>query len=149
MDVLEFISQRPDRTPTTPTPLTSSPWKLQNFNISSPSITRSPASVPFSAADDGYATIEEVIPGGPADLDKRLQPGDRILAVGQGTAEPVDAVDMNLNHVVEMIRGHKGSMVRLVIAPSGAEGSVHKIIDLKRDEVSIKDSFCQGSYHRA
>ena len=43
-------------------------------------------------SDDGYATIEEVIPGGPADLDKRLQAGDRILAVGQGTDKPVDAV---------------------------------------------------------
>jgi len=116
------------------------PVDAQNFNILAldHSVTGIGAVL---RSDDGYATIEEVIPGGPADLDKRLQPGDRILAVGQGDAEPVDAVDMNLNHVVEMIRGHKGSMVRLVVAPAGAAaGSVHKIYDIKRDSVSIKDS---------
>jgi len=120
------------------------PVDAQNFNILAldHSVTGIGAVL---RSDDGYATIEEVIPGGPADLDKRLQPGDRILAVGQGTNEPVDAVDMNLNHVVEMIRGHKGSMVRLVVAPAGAaEGSVHKIYDLKRDEVSIKDSLAKA-----
>jgi carboxyl-terminal processing protease len=120
------------------------PVEAQNFNILAldHSVTGIGAVL---RSDDGYATIEEVIPGGPADLDKRLQPGDRILAVGQGTAEPVDAVDMNLNHVVEMIRGHKGSMVRLVVAPVGApEGSAHKIYDLKRDEVSIKDAMAKA-----
>jgi len=95
--------------------------------------------------DDGYATIEQVIPGGPADLDKRLQPGDRILAVGQGTDKPVDAVFMKLRHVVSMIRGPKGSTVHLVIHPAGAtDESVHKDIVLKRDEVSIKDSLASA-----
>jgi carboxyl-terminal processing protease len=52
---------------------------------------------------------------------------------------------MNLNHVVEMIRGRKGSMVRLIIIPAGAaEGSVHKTLDLKRDEVSIKESLAKA-----
>jgi carboxyl-terminal processing protease len=96
-------------------------------------------------SDDGYATIEEVIPGGPADLDKRLQAGDRILAVGQGTDKPVDAVYMKLKHVVAMIRGPKGSMVHLVIHPAAAtDESVHKDIVLKRDEVSIKDSLASA-----
>jgi carboxyl-terminal processing protease len=96
-------------------------------------------------SDDGYATIEEVIPGGPADLDKRLQAGDRILAVGQGTDKPVDAVFMKLKHVVAMIRGPKGSMVHLVIHPASAKDeSVHKDIVLKRDEVSIKESLASA-----
>ncbi|MCE0521409.1 MAG: carboxy terminal-processing peptidase [Methylacidiphilales bacterium] len=96
-------------------------------------------------SDDGYATIEEVIPGGPADLDKRLQAGDRILAVGQGTAKPVDAVFMKLKHVVAMIRGPKGSTVHLVIHPASAKDeAVQKDIILKRDEVSIKDSLASA-----
>jgi carboxyl-terminal processing protease len=96
-------------------------------------------------SDDGYATIEEVISGGPADLDKRLQAGDRILAVGQGTDKPVDAVFMKLKHVVAMIRGPKGSTVHLVIHPASAtDESVHKDIVLKRDEVSIKDSLASA-----
>jgi carboxyl-terminal processing protease len=96
-------------------------------------------------SDDGYATIEEVIPGGPADLDKRLQAGDRILAVGQGTDKPVDAVYMKLKHVVAMIRGPKGSTVHLVIHPAGAKDeAAQKDIVLKRDEVSIKDSLASA-----
>jgi carboxyl-terminal processing protease len=96
-------------------------------------------------SDDGYATIEDIISGGPADLDKRLQAGDRILAVGQGNKEPVDAVNMKLNRVVDMIRGQKGSIVRLVILPAGAsESAVHKEIVLKRDMVSIKDSLAKA-----
>jgi carboxyl-terminal processing protease len=96
-------------------------------------------------SDDGYATIEEVIPGGPADLDKRLQAGDRILAVGQGTDKPVDAVYMKLKHVVAMIRGPKGSTVHLVIHPASAKDeTAQKDIVLKRDEVSIKDSLASA-----
>jgi carboxyl-terminal processing protease len=94
--------------------------------------------------DDGYAVIEEVISGGPADLDKRLKPGDKILAVGQGTKEPVDAVNMRLNRVVDMIRGPKGTMVHLVIQPAGAGDAVHKDIVLKRDLVSLKDSLAKA-----
>ncbi len=95
-------------------------------------------------SDDGYATIEEIIPGGPADLDKHLQPGDRILAVGQGNGKPVDAVYMKLDHVVDMIRGEKGSLVHLVVAPHGADIGEHKDITLKRDTVSIKDSLAKA-----
>ena len=96
-------------------------------------------------SDDGYATIEEVIPGGPADLDKRLHAGDRILAVGQGTDKPVDAVYMKLKHVVAMIRGPKGSTVHLVVHPANAtDEAVHKDLILKRDEVSIKDSLASA-----
>jgi carboxyl-terminal processing protease len=95
-------------------------------------------------ADDGYAVIEAIISGGPADLDKRLKPGDKILAVGQGTKEPVDAVNMRLNHVVDMIRGEKGTMVHLVIQPAGAGDAVHKDIVLKRDTVSLKDSLAKA-----
>jgi carboxyl-terminal processing protease len=121
-----------------------SPEQAQNFNIQAIKHTVTGIGAVLRS-DDGYATIEEVIAGGPADLDKRLQPGDKILAVGQGTDKPVDAVYMKLDHVVDMIRGRKGSMVRLVIAPAGAaEGSVHKIIDIKRDEVSIKDSLASA-----
>jgi carboxyl-terminal processing protease len=96
-------------------------------------------------SDDGYATIEEIIPGGPADLDKRLQAGDRVLAVGQGSKEPVDAVNMKLNRVVDMIRGIKGTTVKLIILPAGAsDGAGHKEIVLKRDMVSIKDSLAKA-----
>jgi carboxyl-terminal processing protease len=119
------------------------PEEAQNFNIQA--INHSVTGIgAILEEDDGYAKIEEVIPGGPADLDKRLQAGDRIIAVGQGSKEPVDAVNMRLNRVVDMIRGEKGSMVKLVIIPAGASEAVHKDIILKRDMVSIKDSLAKA-----
>jgi carboxyl-terminal processing protease len=96
-------------------------------------------------SDDGYATIEEVIVGGPADLDKRLQAGDRIIAVGQDKKEPVDVVNMKLNRVVDKIRGQQGTMVHLVVLPAGVgDGGAHKDIILKRNTVSIKDSLAKA-----
>ena len=96
------------------------PDEAQNFNIQA--IDHAVTGIgAVLKSDDGYATIEEIITGGPADLDKRLQAGDRILAVGQGTSEPVDAMNMKLNRVVDMIRGRKGTQVKLVIAPGGIE----------------------------
>jgi carboxyl-terminal processing protease len=120
------------------------PDEAQNFNIQA--IDHAVTGIgAVLRSDDGYATIEEVIAGGPADLDKRLQAGDRILAVGQETNEPVDAVNMKLNRVVDMIRGPKGSTVHLVVEPAGAKGGMtHKDIILKRDMVSIKDSLAKA-----
>jgi carboxyl-terminal processing protease len=119
------------------------PEESENFSIQAidHSVTGIGAEL---GSDDGYAVIQKVIPGGPADIDRRLKPGDKILAVGQGTKEPVDAVDMKLNHVVDMIRGDKGTLVHLVIQPAGAGDAVHKDIVLKRDLVSIKDSLAKA-----
>ena len=121
------------------------PDEAQNFNIQAIDHAVTGIGAVLKTDDGGYATIEDVIAGGPADLDKRLQAGDRILAVGQGTKEPVDAVNMKLNRVVDMIRGAKGSMVHLVVLPAGAaESAGHKDIILKRDMVSIKDSLAKA-----
>jgi carboxyl-terminal processing protease len=120
------------------------PDEAQNFNIQA--IDHAVTGIgAVLRSDDGYATIEQIIAGGPADLDKRLKAGDKIIAVGQGNSEPVDAVNMKLNRVVDMIRGDKGSMVHLVVQPAGAaDGAAHKDIILKRDMVSIKDSLAKA-----
>jgi carboxyl-terminal processing protease len=120
------------------------PDEAQNFNIQA--IDHAVTGIgAVLKSEDGYATIDKVIVGGPADLDKRLKAGDKVLAVGQGTAEPVYAVNMKLNRVVDMIRGEKGSMVHLVISPAGAaEGTLKKDIVIKRDIVSIKDSLAKA-----
>src|SRR3977135_999406 len=62
--------------------------------------------------EDGYAKIESLVAGGPAQTDGRLKVGDRITAVAQGPAEYVDVRDMRLDKVVEMIRGREGKPVR-------------------------------------
>jgi carboxyl-terminal processing protease len=91
-------------------------------------------------SEDGYAKIESLVPGGPAQVDGRLKVGDRITAVAQGQADYVDVREMRLDKVVEMIRGKKGTHVRLLVIPSDAtDPSRRKNVELVRDEIKLKD----------
>jgi len=91
-------------------------------------------------SEDGYAKIESLVPGGPAQVDGRLKVGDLITAVGQGQADYVDVREMRLDKVVEMIRGKKGTHVRLLVIPSDAtDPSRRKNVELVRDEIKLKD----------
>ena len=91
-------------------------------------------------SEDGYAKIESLVPGGPAQADGRLKVGDRITAVAQGPADYVDVREMRLDKVVEMIRGKKGTHVRLLVIPSDAtDPSRRKNVELVRDEIKLKD----------
>ena len=74
--------------------------------------------------EDGYAKIESLVPGGPAQTDGRLKVGDRISAVAQGNAEFNDVRDMRLDKVVEQIRGKKGTKVRLLDYSGGRARSL-------------------------
>ena len=74
--------------------------------------------------NDGYTVVTKVSPGGAADKDGRLQPEDRIVSVGQGAdpdGEMVEVIDMNLNDVVQMIRGKAGTIVRPGCETGGRE----------------------------
>ena len=91
--------------------------------------------------EDGYAKIESLVPGGPAQVDGRLKVGDRITAVGQGTGDFVDVRDMRLDKVVEMIRGKKGSRVRLLVIPGDA---MHRTSDVQWHIGDRRDSPTQN-----
>ncbi len=86
--------------------------------------------------DYGYCTIKELIPGGPAAKSKLLNPEDRIIAVAQGNKKPVDVVDMDLEKVVQLIRGAKNTEVQLTISPITDRGSRH-VVSLVRDEIKL------------
>lgn len=91
-------------------------------------------------SEDGYAKIESLVPGGPAQTSGRIKVGDRISAVAQGAKDFVDVRDMRLDKVVEQIRGKKGTKVRLLIIPASAtDPSQRKTIELVRDEIKLKD----------
>jgi carboxyl-terminal processing protease len=88
--------------------------------------------------DDGYCTIESLIPGGPADKSKQIRGKDRVIAVAQSNQPPVNVVDMELPKVVELIRGPKGTQVRLTIEEKDNPASRH-VIALIRDEIKLED----------
>jgi len=88
--------------------------------------------------DDGYCTISKLIVGGPADKSKKLHEKDRIVAVAQGSGTPVSVVDMELGKVVQLIRGTKGTEVRLTVSPA-EDRAARKVISLVRDEIKIED----------
>ena len=110
---------------------------LENFNISMKlSLFGIGAVLRF---EDGYCKIMELMPG-PAQRSGQVKPNDRIIMVAQGTNELVDVVDMKLNKVVELIRGPKGTAVRLTIIPADApDPSIRKQVTLIRDEIKLED----------
>ncbi|MDT0634941.1 carboxy terminal-processing peptidase [Spectribacter hydrogenooxidans] len=87
---------------------------------------------------NGYTELVRLIPGGPAAKSGKLSPTDRIIAVGQGKeGDLVDVVGMRLDRTVQLIRGEKGSTVRLQILPK--DNSQTRTISLVRDEIELKD----------
>ncbi|MBI3188220.1 MAG: carboxy terminal-processing peptidase [Gammaproteobacteria bacterium] len=91
--------------------------------------------------EDEYTRVMQVIPGGPADKAGQLKANDKIIGVGQGKdGEIIDVVGWRLNDVVDLIRGPKGTEVRLSILPgSAADTQQTKIITITRDKVSLED----------
>jgi carboxyl-terminal processing protease len=88
--------------------------------------------------DDGVCTIKEILPGGPAERSRLLEPEDQILGVAQGDGEFEDVVDMQLRYIVRKIKGEKNTTVRLLIRPGdAADPSVRKIVPIVRGEVKL------------
>ncbi len=93
--------------------------------------------------EDGYTTVAELVPGGAADKDGRLKKKDRIVGVGQDReGEMIDVVDMNLNDVVKLIRGKRGTVVRLKVVP--VSQTVPKVYDIVRAKIELQDSAARG-----
>lgn len=94
--------------------------------------------------DDGYTRVKSLVPGGPAERSKQLKPKDRIVAVSQADEEAVDVVEMRLNKVVELIRGKKGSEVRLTIVPAESEDGSKREVRIVRDDVPLAEQHAKA-----
>ena len=91
-------------------------------------------------AEDGCYKIHELLPGGPALRSGQLKPGDRIVAIAQSRGDPVDIRSIPISRAMELMRGQKGTTVKLTILPTGAaDGSVPKTVSLVRDEVKLEE----------
>jgi carboxyl-terminal processing protease len=89
--------------------------------------------------EDDYCSIEE-LKEGPAKKSGKLHEKDRIVAVAQSNAPPVDVEGFPLDKIVEMIRGTKGTQVTLTVIPYDAlDSSVRKNVTLIRDEIKLED----------
>ncbi len=99
---------------------------------------------------DEYLTIRELVPGGPAALSAKLNIGDRLVAVGQGGAGPMtDVIGWRIDDVVALVRGAKGSLVRLDVLPAaaGPDGKP-KRITLVRNKVNFEEQAAKKSLIR-
>ena len=92
--------------------------------------------------EDGYIKVTQIIPGSAAWRQGQLQAEDIILKVAEGKAEPVDITDMRLRDAVSLIRGKKGTEVRLTAKkPDGSK----VVIPILRDVVQIDETFTRGT----
>ncbi len=94
-------------------------------------------------SEDGFVIVESIITGGAADKlpeDLQLIPNDKIMAVAQKEGEFVDVIDMDLRDVVKLIRGKKGTTVRLNILRESAAGPERMVVPIVREEIQLQDS---------
>ena len=91
---------------------------------------------------DGYIRIVEIVPGSPSWKTGELKPEDLIMKVAQGDEDPVDIYDMRLDEAVKMIRGPKGTEVRLTIKKP--DGTI-KVLPIIRDIVIREETYAKSA----
>jgi len=116
-----------------------SPRTSENFDISMSLSLQGIGAVLRGETD--YTEVQSIVPGGPADLGGQLRDGDKIIGVGQAVdGDIIDVIGWRLDDVVDLIRGPKGTIVRLEFLPKGAglEGP-SQIIAITRDEIKLEE----------
>lgn len=90
---------------------------------------------------DGVIKVVEIIVGSPSYKQGELKAGDIILKVAQGDQEPVDVTDMDIDDAIELIKGRKGTEVRLTVQKP--DGSI-KVIPIIRDVIEMEETFAKS-----
>jgi carboxyl-terminal processing protease len=90
-------------------------------------------------SEDGFTTIQSLVPGGAAAKTGRVKNGDKIIAVAQGSEEAVDVIDMDLRDVVKLIRGKRGTEVRLTLVREDGGSTTQLVIPVIREQVQLTD----------
>ncbi|AWL11887.1 C-terminal processing peptidase [Saliniradius amylolyticus] len=89
--------------------------------------------------EEDFTVIRSVVPGGPADKSGKIKPEDKIVGVAQEGEEFVDVVGWRLDEVVDLIKGPKGSVVRLQVLKGSTESTTPDVVRLTRDKIKLED----------
>lgn len=97
--------------------------------------------------DNEYVKVVRLVPAGPAEKSKLIAPADKIVGVAQGDKEMVDVIGWRLDEVVKLIRGPKGSKVRLEVIPASNPPSdqTSKVVSIIREAVKLEEQAAQKS----
>ena len=97
--------------------------------------------------DNDYVKVVRLVPAGPADKSKQIVPADKIIGVAQGNAEMVDVIGWRLDEVVKLIRGPKGSVVRLDVIPASnaPNDQTSKVVANTREAVKLEEQAAKKS----
>ncbi len=95
--------------------------------------------------DEDYTVIRSLVPGGPADKTEQVKPNDRIIGVSQGSEEFIDVIGWRLDDVVELIKGPKGTVVRLQYLKGADAHGNPQIVEITRDKIRLEDRAAKSS----
>lgn len=94
------------------------------------------------STEDGYAVVKEIVPGGAAEKDGRLQVDDKIVGVINENGEREDFVEKKLNDVVRKIRGKRGTKVKIVVQT--ADSKEEKTYELTRQKIELLEQHAKS-----
>ncbi|WP_074675515.1 carboxy terminal-processing peptidase [Ectopseudomonas alcaliphila] len=116
-----------------------SPDNAENFDINMSLSLEGIGAVLQS--DNEHVKVVRLVPAGPAEKSKQIAPADRIVGVAQGSDEMVDVIGWRLDEVVKLIRGPKGSTVRLEVIPASNPPSdqTSKVVTITREAVKLEE----------
>ncbi|WP_165957354.1 carboxy terminal-processing peptidase [Pseudomonas sp. H9] len=122
-----------------------SPDSAENFDINMSLSLEGIGAVLQS--DNDQVKIVRLVPAGPAAKTKQVAPADKIIGVAQGDKEMVDVIGWRLDEVVKLIRGPKGSVVRLEVIPASnaPNDQTSKIVPITREAVKLEEQAAKKS----
>lgn len=95
--------------------------------------------------EDEYVKVVRVVPAGPADKQSDLKAAELIIAVGQGKVGPMtDVIGWRLDDVVDLVRGKKGTVVRLDVIPAAGRSDEARRLTITRNEVQLEEQAAQS-----
>ena len=95
--------------------------------------------------EDEYVKVVRVVPAGPADQQSDLKAAELIIGVGQGNEGPMtDVIGWRLDDVVDLVRGKKGTVVRLDVIPAAGRADEVRRLVITRNEVRLKEQAAQS-----